>query len=110
VVGATVGALLVALVTAFVDFPVALIVWIVFAIVYQQIENYLIQPQIQKRATEIEPFIVLVAVLFGSTLFGIVGALLAIPTAATIQISVREFITYRQEIRERMDSGPAILE
>jgi hypothetical protein len=38
------------------------------------------------------------------------GALLAIPVAATIQITVREIITYRQEIRERMDSGPAILE
>jgi predicted PurR-regulated permease PerM len=98
VVGATIGALLVALVTIFVDFPVGLIVWVVFAIVYQQVENYLIQPQIQKRATEIEPFIVLVAVLFGSTLFGIVGALLAIPTAASIQIAIQEWRRYRRDL------------
>ena len=70
----------------------------------------MIQPQIQKRAVDVHAFIVLVAVLFGSTLWGIIGALLAIPVAATIQISVREYLTYRREIRERTDSGPAILE
>jgi predicted PurR-regulated permease PerM len=99
VVGATLAAVLVAFVAALVNFPVALIVWVVYAIVYQQVENYLIQPQIQKRATAIEPFVVLVAVLFGSTLFGVVGALLAIPTAASIQIAVREWRDYRAELR-----------
>ncbi|HEX2358663.1 MAG TPA: AI-2E family transporter [Solirubrobacterales bacterium] len=98
VVGATIAAFLVAIVVAFVNFPIALIIWIVFAIVYQQVENYVIQPQIQKRATKIEPFIVLVAVLFGSTLFGIIGALLAIPTAAAIQISVHEWREYRRSL------------
>jgi predicted PurR-regulated permease PerM len=109
-VGATIGAILVGIVTLFQDFPTVTIIWIVWAIVYQQVENSVIQPQIQKRAVDVHAFIVLVAVLFGSTLFGIIGALLAIPVAATIQITVREIITYRQEIRERMDSGPAILE
>jgi predicted PurR-regulated permease PerM len=97
VVGATIAAFLVALVLIFVNFPVALIIWAVFAIVYQQIENYLIQPQIQKRATEIDPFVVLVAVLFGSTLFGIMGAILAIPTAASILIAIHEWNLYRRE-------------
>jgi predicted PurR-regulated permease PerM len=109
-VGATIGAILVGIVTLFQDFPTVTIIWVVWAIVYQQVENSVIQPQIQKRAVDVHAFIVLVAVLFGSTLFGIIGALLAIPVAATIQITVREIITYRQEIRERMDSGPAILE
>jgi predicted PurR-regulated permease PerM len=99
VVGATIAAFLVAIVTALVNFPVALIIWVIFAIVYQQVENYLIQPQIQKRATEIEPFVVIVSVLFGATLFGVVGAVLAIPTAASIQIAVREWREYRAEIR-----------
>ena len=57
----------------FVNFPVGLIVWIVYAIVYQQIENYVIQPQIQRRAVAVEPLVILVAVLFGSTLFGVPG-------------------------------------
>ena len=101
VVGATIAAVLIAIVMLFVNFPVGLIVWVVYAIVFQQIENYLIQPQIQKRATKIEPFITLVAVLFGSTLFGVVGAILAIPTAATLQIVVREYVAYRRESRAR---------
>jgi predicted PurR-regulated permease PerM len=45
----------------------------------------------------VQPFIVLVAVLFGSTLFGVLGALLAVPLAATIQIIVREILRYRRE-------------
>jgi predicted PurR-regulated permease PerM len=97
VVGATIAAVLVAVVMLFVGWT-ALIVWVVFAIVYQQVENYVIQPQIQKRATEIEPFIVLVSVLCGATLFGIIGALLAIPTAASIQIAIHEWRLYRRSL------------
>jgi predicted PurR-regulated permease PerM len=99
VVGATIAAFLVAIVMLFINFPVGLIVWVVFAITYQQFENYVIQPQIQRRATEIEPFVVLVAVLCGSTLFGVIGALLAIPTAASIQIAIHEWRLYRRELR-----------
>ncbi len=109
VVGATLAAVLVAIVVAIANFPVGLIIWIVYAIVYQQFENYLIQPQIQKRATDIEPFVILVAVLFGSTLFGILGALLAIPTAASIQIAVHEYREYRREVKladEPASGGP----
>ncbi|MGI9021104.1 MAG: AI-2E family transporter [Solirubrobacterales bacterium] len=106
VVGATIGAVIIAVVMLFVNFPVGLIVWVVYAIVYQQIENYLIQPQIQKRATKIDPFITLTAVLFGSTLFGVVGAILAIPTAATLQIVIREYLLYRWETPESPNTGP----
>jgi predicted PurR-regulated permease PerM len=98
VVGATIAAVLVALVMLFVNFPVGLIIWNVYAIVYQQIENYVIQPQIQRRAVAVEPFVILVAVLFGSTLFGVIGAILAIPVAASIQIAVREYALYRREV------------
>ena len=97
-VGATLAAVLVAVVTLFVNFPVALIVWAIYAIGYQQVENYVIQPQIQRRAVAVEPFVVLVAVLFGGTLFGIIGALLAIPAAASIQIAIREWMAYRREV------------
>jgi predicted PurR-regulated permease PerM len=97
VVGATIAAVLIAIVMIFVNFPVGLIIWVVWAIAYQQIENYVIQPQIQRRAVEVEPFIVLVAVLFGSTLFGILGAILAIPAAATLQIVWREYRDFRRE-------------
>jgi len=95
-VGATIAAVAVGVVTLFHNFPTTTIIWGVWSIVYQQVENTLIQPQIQKRAVAIHPLVVLVAVLFGSTLFGVVGALLAIPAAASAQIAVREWWEWRR--------------
>jgi predicted PurR-regulated permease PerM len=102
-VGATLGAIVVGIVTLFHDFPTATIIWAVWSVVYQQIENTVIQPRIQSRAVQVEPFVVLVAVLFGSTLFGVFGALLAIPAAATLQIAIYEYLLYR---RERLAEEP----
>jgi predicted PurR-regulated permease PerM len=101
-VGATIGAVLVGIVTLFTDFPTATIVWAIFAIAYQQFENYVIQPQIQKRTVKVHPFVVLVSVLFGGTLLGVLGALLAIPVAASVQIAVREWWEWRLETEEAM--------
>lgn len=101
-VGATLGAIIVGVVTLFNDFPADTIVWIVWSIVYQQAENNLVQPQIQKRAVDINPFLVVVSVLFGATLLGVVGALMAVPVAATIQIAAREYADLRG-IRPRED-------
>jgi predicted PurR-regulated permease PerM len=95
-VGATLGAIVVGIVTLFSDFPIDTIVWAVFAIIYQQVENNVIQPRIQARAVQLEPLVVLISVLFGSTLFGVLGALLAIPVAAGIQITLREYLALRQ--------------
>jgi predicted PurR-regulated permease PerM len=108
-VGATIGAIVVAIVTIFVDFPTATIVWVIYSIIYQQIENTLIQPQIQKRAVNVHPFIVLVAVLFGSTLLGVLGALVAIPVAASVQIGIREWWSYRhdQQVAELVEPSNA---
>jgi predicted PurR-regulated permease PerM len=94
-VGATLGAIIVGVVTLFNDFPVDTIVWVIFSVIYQQVENSVIQPRIQARAVAVHPFVVLVSVLFGSTLFGVLGALLAIPVAAAIQITIREYATFR---------------
>jgi predicted PurR-regulated permease PerM len=105
-VGATIGAIIVGFVTVFTDFPTVTIVWTIWAIVYQQIENTVIQPRIQSRAVDVQPFIVLVSVLFGSTLFGIAGALLAIPVAASIQIAAREYWAYLQEGRRLAGTVP----
>lgn len=96
-VGATLGAVIVGVVTAFVDFPTITIIWTIFAIVYQQFENYVIQPRIQSKAVKLDPFIVVIAAIFGGTLLGIIGALLSIPTAAAIQIALREYMDYRRE-------------
>jgi predicted PurR-regulated permease PerM len=106
-VGATVGAVIIGVVTVFNDFPTDTIIWVVWSIVYQQVENNLIQPQIQKRAVDINPFLVVVSVLFGGTLLGILGALVAVPVAASIQIALREWADVRGiKPREREQAAP----
>ena len=72
-VGATIAAVLIGVVTVFNDFPTDTIIWTIWAIAYQQFENNLIQPQIQKRTVNVQPLITIVAVLFGGTLLGVAG-------------------------------------
>jgi predicted PurR-regulated permease PerM len=96
-VGATIAAVLIGVVTLFADFPGDTIVWVIWAILYQQLENQLIQPQVQKRTVNVNGFIVLVSVLFGATLLGVLGAIVAIPIAASIQIVLKEYWDYRRE-------------
>ena len=83
----------------------------IWSVVYQQVENTVIQPRIQSRAVDVQPFVVLVAVLFGSTLLGVLGALVAVPAAASLQIVVREWIRYREDARivrgVEPEAGPA---
>jgi predicted PurR-regulated permease PerM len=98
-VGASAAAILIGLVTLFNDFPTDTIIWAIWAIIYQQIENNIIQPQVQRRTVKVQPIVVLVAVLFGSTLLGILGAIVAIPIAASIQIVLREWWAWRQEVK-----------
>jgi predicted PurR-regulated permease PerM len=106
-VGATIAAVIIGIVTLFNDFPTDTIIWVIWAIVYQQIENNLIQPQIQKRTVKVHPFITIVAVLFGSTLLGVLGAVVAIPIAASIQILLREYWDWRTlTVKEPEDPEP----
>src|SRR5215217_8074173 len=94
-VGATLGAILVGIITVFNDFPTVTIIWVIWSIVYQQVENNVIQPRIQARAVSVHPFVVLTSVLCGASLFGVLGALLPIPVAAANQIPIIESNRYR---------------
>lgn len=99
VVGSLMWGLGVGLVTLFDGFPTVTIVWAAWAVLYPQVENYVLQPHLQRRAVHVEPFVIIVAVIFGATLLGIVGALLAIPAAATIQIVIVEWWEWRSEMK-----------
>ncbi|MEV0398176.1 AI-2E family transporter [Polymorphospora rubra] len=88
-VGATIGAV-VAVLAGFTQSMTAGIVLIVFFVVYQQVENHLLQPVIFARTVKLNPLTVLISILIGVELAGIAGALLAIPVAAMIQIVVRD--------------------
>jgi predicted PurR-regulated permease PerM len=96
-VGATIGAIVVGSVVAFFDFPGDLIIWAIVAIGYQQVENYLIQPLVYGRAVRVHPLIVIVAILIGASLLGILGALIAIPIAASIQSVILDWWRFRGE-------------
>ncbi len=100
-VGATLGGILVGIVVAFVDFPVGLVVWAAVLILYQQVENNLIQPFVYGRAVQLHPLIVIVAILIGAALLGVLGALVAIPAAAAVQAVVRDYWRFRQSDRAR---------
>lgn len=89
-IGATIGGVAIGIVTLFNDFPTSTIVWVVVFVVYQQAENNLIQPIVYRRTVNVHPLLVIVAILIGSTLLGVLGALVAIPVAAAVQIVARD--------------------
>ncbi len=95
-IGAGIGAAVVTVVGLFVSVPVAL-ACLVFFIIYQQIENYLIAPRVMKSSVDVAPTATIVAALIGGTLMGVVGALLAIPFAAALQLILDEVVLPRQE-------------
>ncbi len=90
-VGATIGGVIILVVTLFTDFPSATIVYGIFLVIYQQVENNVLQPFIFKRTVNVHPLAVIVAILAGSSVLGVVGALVAIPIAAALQIVLREW-------------------
>ena len=85
-----------AVATLTVDFPTATIVWIAFIIVWQRFEDYVVQPLVYGRSLKVDPIVTIVSVLAGAALLGILGALLAIPIAAAIQIVLREWWSNRK--------------
>lgn len=89
-VGATIGAIAIGIVTLFNDFPTSTLVWIVVAFLYQQVENNVIQPMVYRRTVSVQPLVVIIAILIGATLLGLLGALVAIPVAASLQIIARK--------------------
>jgi predicted PurR-regulated permease PerM len=95
-VGATLGSIVVAIATVTVNFPVATIVWIVVIFLWQRFEDYLIQPLIYRKMLQVNPIVTILAVLAGAALLGILGALIAIPTAAAIQIVLSDWWSTRR--------------
>ncbi|MFF4192985.1 AI-2E family transporter [Nonomuraea sp. NPDC001831] len=95
-IGAFIGAGIATLVALFASLPVA-IATLIFFVVYQQIENYLIAPKVMKSSVDVPAAATIVAALIGGALLGVVGALLAIPVAAAIQVIVNHVVLPRQE-------------
>ncbi len=94
-IGATLGATVVAIV-AFFDEPKKALIVIIYFIVYQQIENYAVMPRIMQRTVAVPGAVTVVAALAGGALLGILGALLAIPFAAGALLLYEEVLVPRQ--------------
>ncbi len=94
-VGATLGAVVATLAALVQSIPVGIGV-LVFFIVYQQLENHLLQPLILSRAVKLNPLTVLISILIGVELAGILGALLAIPVSGVLQIVIRDQWRHRR--------------
>jgi predicted PurR-regulated permease PerM len=94
--GATIAAILIGIVAFLHSVPAGIIV-IVFFIVYQQVENHLLQPLVYGRTVQLSPLTVLVSILIGAELAGVVGALGAIPVAGSIQVLILDWRQHRHE-------------
>jgi predicted PurR-regulated permease PerM len=103
-VGATIGGV-VAVLAGFIHSVPAGIAVLVFFVVYQQLENHLLQPLVFARTVKVNPLTVIVAILIGVELLGVLGALLAIPVASIIQVILRDVWDHR---RGRLKDEPTV--
>ncbi|MGL5818862.1 MAG: AI-2E family transporter [Phycicoccus sp.] len=94
-IGATLGAALVCLVAVF-DDPRNAVVALVYYVVYQQVENYVVAPRVMQRTVSVPGTVTVVAALTGGALLGVLGALLAIPVAAGLLLIYEEVLVPRQ--------------
>ncbi len=93
-VGHTIGAIIITIVALF-HSPGAALIILIYYILYQQIENYLIQPKIQANTTNLSPLLVFLALVIGLSFDGLLGGLVAIPIAGCIKILVTDFLKNR---------------
>lgn len=96
-VGHTIGAVIVTLVALFTS-PVAALILLAYYFLYQQIENYLVQPRIQANSTNMSPLLVFSSVIIGVSFSGIFGGLVAIPIAGCIRIVVLDYLRRKKII------------
>jgi predicted PurR-regulated permease PerM len=104
-VGATLGAVVAIAVAALHSLPAAIVVLVVF-VVYQQLENHVLQPVIMSRTVQLSALTVLVSILIGVELFGFLGALLAIPVAGVLHVIGRDlYDSYRGRLKPDPTTG-----
>ena len=107
--GATLAAIVVVLVTLAANNLTDAIIVAVFFIVYQQVENHILQPLVYGKTVQLPPLAVLVAVLIGAQIAGVVGALGAIPVAGALQVLLNDWQENRrsQTVTGTLEPGGA---
>ncbi len=104
-IGATIGAVLVGLVLLL-NSPTAAIIFLVYFVVYQQIENNLISPTIQSKSVELSALAILAAILVGITLGGLLGGVVAIPIAGCIRVLLLDQLELARMKRQELEQNP----
>jgi predicted PurR-regulated permease PerM len=94
--GATLAAIIVTTVAFLHSIPAGIIV-LVFFVVYQQVENHVLQPLVYSRTVQLSPLAILISVLIGAKIAGVLGALAAIPVAGAIQVLLLTWLEIRRE-------------
>ena len=107
-VGATIAGLLSAVILGL-NAPTAGLFFLIYFLIYQQVENNVISPMIQARNNQLSALIIFVALTIGVYAFGLLGALLAIPLAACIKILVQEQLKSRKR-RTREENSEKFVE
>ena len=99
-VGHTIGAIIVTIVALFHSIPSAAII-LAYYILYQQIENYVVQPRIQANATNMSALLVFTSVILGANFGGLLGALVAIPVAGCIRVAVLDYLAEKDILSKK---------
>ena len=82
------------------------LIWVIVAtVVIQQLENSLLVPRIMRKAVGVNPFVTLLALFAFSSLFGLAGALMAIPIAAMIQLALNHFVFQQATVEMEVSEG-----
>ncbi|HET9915311.1 MAG TPA: AI-2E family transporter [Anaerolineales bacterium] len=82
------------------------LIWVILAtVIIQQLENTLLVPRIMKKAVGVNPFVTLLALFAFSSLFGLAGALMAIPIAAMIQLALNHFVFQQATVEMEVSDG-----
>jgi predicted PurR-regulated permease PerM len=95
-IGSIVGGVLVVSATFLTAGLRAGLIALVIFVVYQQLENHVLQPVVQRKTTRMSPLVIAVVMLIGTALWGLVGALLSLPIAGAIQVLLEDRLTRRQ--------------
>lgn len=95
-----------AVAVAFTVSPRTALFTVLFFLAQQQVENHLLVPKVMERQVGVSPVIVIAALLIGGSVLGILGAILAVPTAAIVQVVVQELLDERDRVTELHGAGP----
>ncbi|MDN5274396.1 MAG: conserved rane protein of unknown function [Candidatus Saccharibacteria bacterium] len=101
--GATIAGVIISVLLAFNDLTAGIIFGIYF-ILYQQLENNFISPTIQARKLELSALTVLCSVILGVTLFGLVGGIVSIPIAGCVKVLLEDYLVRAKKNRERSET------